>query len=100
MWAAGRSLFGIHFMTWCWKYILHLDGAGITDESVQLRVIKNLQNKVCIKHENLNLISARHRCLLCFENTCGVGFQTEEAALFVSILENNNFRQWSSKIEP
>ena len=56
MWAAGRSLFGIHFMTWRWKYILHLDGAGITDESVQLRVIKYLQNKVCIKQENLNLM--------------------------------------------
>ena len=34
MWAAGRSLFGIHFMTWRWKYILHLDGANITDESI------------------------------------------------------------------
>ena len=81
---------------------MHLDGAGITDESVQLRgVIQNLQNKVSITHGNLkHEFNSFCKTLLCFENTCGVGFQTEEAALFVSILENNNFRHWSSKIVP
>ena len=34
----GRSLFGIHFMTRCRKYILHLG-----EKSVQLRIIQNVK---------------------------------------------------------